>query len=262
MSISCGAVSGIALLNSFVAFSKLFASNSLWHVFFFSFRFSSASHPLFESPPGMWKLSVFRKKNPEFAEKIHIDGVKDAGKLNDHLYRGTQPNEHGLRALKKLGVTMIVDLRGESRRESTHGKKEAQVLGMQFVLIPGNGWTPPTDEQMAQFSAIIAQQPEHTIFIHCWLGGDRTGVFLAAYRIAFEHWTPEQALQEMHQFHFKSFWHPAMRDYVRKFRDASRLRRRLRLTAQYKNLQSPFVLLLPPEFFPTLFSQYLSTFST
>ncbi len=88
---------------------------------------------------------------------------------------------------------------------------------MQFVLIPGNGWTPPTDEQMAQFFAIIAQQPEHTIFIHCWLGGDRTGVFLAAYRIAFEHWTPEQALQEMHQFHFKSFWHPAMRAYVRKF---------------------------------------------
>jgi hypothetical protein len=67
------------------------------------------------------------KKNPEFAEKIHIESIKDAGKLNDHLYRGTQPNEHGLRALKKLGVTMIVDLRGESRRESTNKKKKRKL---------------------------------------------------------------------------------------------------------------------------------------
>ena len=157
------------------------------------------------------------EKNPAFAEKIHIDGVKDAGKLNDHLYRGTQPNKKGVQALQQLGVTTIVDLRGEFRHESNNEKKEAESLGMQFVLIPGNGWTPPTDKQVAEFFALLSEQPKHTIFIHCWLGGDRTGVFLAAYRIAFQHWTAEQALQEMHAFHFKSFWHPAMKKYVREF---------------------------------------------
>lgn len=35
-------------------------------------------------------------KNPAFAERIQIHGVKHAGKLNDHLYRGTQPNQDGL----------------------------------------------------------------------------------------------------------------------------------------------------------------------
>ncbi|HKN26062.1 MAG TPA: protein-tyrosine phosphatase family protein [Candidatus Acidoferrum sp.] len=127
---------------------------------------------------------------------------------------------------------------------------------MQFVLIAGNGWTPPTDEQMAQFFAIIAQQPEHPIFIHCWLGGDRAGVFLAA------HWTPEQALQEMHLFHFKSFWHRAMRDYVRKFPERLATSPAL---APYRAIQESPVALRSsstPEFFPTLFSQYLSTFST
>jgi len=88
---------------------------------------------------------------------------------------------------------------------------------MKFLLIPGNGWTPPTDQQMARFFALVAAHPRDTIFIHCWFGEDRTGVFIAAYRIAFEHWTAEESLEEMHQFHFKSFWHPAMKGYVRDF---------------------------------------------
>jgi len=157
------------------------------------------------------------EKNRRFAEKIHIDGVKDAGKLNDHLYRGTQPNKKGVQALQQLGVTTIVDLRAEFHHESDNEKKEAESLGVQFVLIPGNGWSPPTDKQIAEFFALLSEQPKRTVFIHCWLGGDRTGVFLAAYRIAFQHWTPEQALREMHAFHFKSFWHPAMKKYVKEF---------------------------------------------
>jgi tyrosine-protein phosphatase SIW14 len=157
------------------------------------------------------------KNHPEFAEKIHIDGVKDAGKLGPHLYRGTQPSKKGLRNLKKLGVTTVVDLRGEFRHESTKERRESEALGMHFVLIPGNGWHPPTDKQMAEFFSIIAQRPENTVFIHCWLGSDRTGVFIAAYRIAFDHWSAEHALEEMHAFHFKAFWHPAMKKYVREF---------------------------------------------
>jgi tyrosine-protein phosphatase SIW14 len=55
------------------------------------------------------------------------------------------------------------------------------------------------------------------MFVHCWLGGDRSGVFIAAYRIAFNAWTPEQAIEEMKSFHFKAFWHPAMKAYIRDF---------------------------------------------
>ena len=159
------------------------------------------------------------EKNPTFAEKLHIKGITDAGQINDHLYRGTQPNEEGFQQLCKLGVTLIVDLRGEVTHNSAHEKKQVEELGMKSVLIPGNGWTPPSDKQMAEFFAAIKERPRPTIFIHCWLGGDRTGVFLAAYRIAFNHWTSEQALAERNKFHFKSFWHPVMKEYTRQFRD-------------------------------------------
>ena len=161
--------------------------------------------------------TVAREQHRAFAEKIRIEGVENVGKLNDHLYRGTQPNERGVEELKKLGVTTIIDLRGESRGKSERELQEAHSLGMQFVLIPGDGWAPPSDEQMAQFFSILAERPKHTIFIHCYFGSDRTGVFIAAYRMAFEHWTPGQALAEMYAFHFKGFWHPAMKEYIRTF---------------------------------------------
>ena len=88
---------------------------------------------------------------------------------------------------------------------------------MDLVSIPGNGWSPPRDEQIAKFFSLIREKPRRRIFVHCWLGSDRSGVFIALYRMAFDGWTPEQALSEMRAFHFKSFWHPAMKAYIRNF---------------------------------------------
>jgi len=156
---------------------------------------------------------------PEYAEKLNIPGLKDLGKINDRLYRGAQPGGKGLKQLReKLDIDTIVDLRGEFkfillRRERKHAKK----LGMQVVSIPGNGWSPPNDKEIAEFFGLIQQKPQRRIFVHCWLGGDRVGDFIAAYRIAFDGWTPDQAIREMHMFHFKSHWHPAMEKFVRKF---------------------------------------------
>jgi hypothetical protein len=33
---------------------------------------------------------------PALGEKIHISGISDAGKINDFLYRGSQPNQKGI----------------------------------------------------------------------------------------------------------------------------------------------------------------------
>jgi hypothetical protein len=97
-----------------------------------AWRSHFSSHFLRAPPRSRQKLFPLRQKKPAFAEKIHINGVKDAGKLNDHLYRGTQPNQNGLKELQKRGITKIVDLRGESRHESETEKKRAEELGMKF----------------------------------------------------------------------------------------------------------------------------------
>jgi protein tyrosine phosphatase (PTP) superfamily phosphohydrolase (DUF442 family) len=155
--------------------------------------------------------------SPAFAKKIQAPGLSAVGKLNDFVFRGSQPNADGIKELKKLGITTIVDLRGERQGTVETERALAEAAGMRLVSIRASGWSPPTDEQLAQFFSLLRKRPPETLYVHCWLGDDRTGVFLAAYRIAFEHWTPEQALREMYFFHFKGFWHPSMKTYIRNF---------------------------------------------
>ena len=150
-------------------------------------------------------------------QKLHLAGIPNAGKVTDVLYRGAQPKEVGLSELKMLGITTIVDLRGEDREKVAWERKHAESLGMRFVHIPVSGWSPPSDEQIVQFLSLFRSQPGQKVFVHCRFGDDRTGVFTAAYRIAIDEWSPEQAMQEMYFFGFNGFWHPSMKSYIRDF---------------------------------------------
>jgi tyrosine-protein phosphatase SIW14 len=152
---------------------------------------------------------------PAYGEKLHLAGIHNAGKVTDVLYRGAQPNDTGLAELKKLGVTTIVDLRGEDRQKIDWERGAAVALGMRFVDIPVSGWSPPSDEQVAQFLELFRGDPHQKVFVHCRFGDDRTGVFVATYRIATEKWSPEQAMGEMYFFGFNGFWHPSMKKFVR-----------------------------------------------
>ena len=152
-----------------------------------------------------------------FGQKLQIAGVHNAGKITDSLYRGAQPKETGLSELKLLGVTTIVDLRGEDQEKVTWERNRAESLGMRFVHIPVSGWSPPTDEQVVQFLSLFRGEPGQKVFVHCRFGDDRTGVFVATYRMTFEKWSAEQAMKEMYFFGFNGFWHPAMKSFIRDF---------------------------------------------
>lgn len=149
------------------------------------------------------------------AEKISVSGISNVGKVSDALFRGAQPHLSSLDELKKLGITTIIDLRGEAHDFRDHEQARAEALGIHFVSIPLGGFSTPTDAQLAEFFALLRQTPTPKIFIHCQFGADRTGVFIAAYRIAFQHWSSADALAEMHRFGFHSHWHPGMITYVR-----------------------------------------------
>jgi len=150
------------------------------------------------------------------AEKLKIAGVLNAGKISETLLRGAQPSPQGLVELKKLGITTIVDLRG-NRGPVARERAQAESLGMRFIDIPVSGWSPPANAQVAEFLKLFHHDPTQKIFVHCYFGSDRTGVMVAAYRMAQQNWTPDQAVEEMYSFGFHYHWYPAMQSYVRKF---------------------------------------------
>jgi protein tyrosine/serine phosphatase len=150
------------------------------------------------------------------AEKIKLSGVPNAGKISEMLLRGAQPSAQGLAELKKLGVTTIVDLRG-NRGPVARERAEVEALGMRFVGIPVSGWSAPSNAQVAEFLKLFRDDPQQKIFVHCYFGQDRSGVMVAAYRIAQQNWTADQAVAEMDSFGFHAHLYPGMKSYVRKF---------------------------------------------
>jgi tyrosine-protein phosphatase SIW14 len=150
------------------------------------------------------------------AEKLKLAGVPNAGKVSEMLLRGAQPSARGLAELKKLGVTTIVDLRGNSGPVAWE-RARAESLGMRFVNIPVLGWSAPDDAQVALFLKIVQQDPTQKIFVHCYYGEDRTGVMVATYRIAEQNWTAGQAAAEMNSFGFHYHLYPGMKSYVHEF---------------------------------------------
>ena len=152
-----------------------------------------------------------------YGEKIHVAGVPNAGKINEHLYRGAQPKPASMAELKKLGVTTVVDLRREDNHTMEAERAEAEAQGLHFVNIPVGGFSSPTNAQVVQFLSLFRDHPDQTIFVHCHYGEDRTGVCVASYRMSMERWPEQQAENEMKFFGFNRRWQRDMKEFVRDY---------------------------------------------
>jgi tyrosine-protein phosphatase SIW14 len=149
-----------------------------------------------------------------FGEKLKLRGVPNAGKVGDMLYRGAQPRDLGYQQLKNLGVNIVVDLRNTKSNSAEQSSVEA--FGMHYISIATSAFFGPTDSEVAAFLKVIRDNPQQKIFVHCYFGDDRTGVMIATYRMAEQHWTADQAYNEMRSFHFHTYL-VLMGHYVKAF---------------------------------------------
>ena len=150
----------------------------------------------------------------EMGRHLKAKGVPNFGEVTSTLYRGGQPTKEGFETLARMGIAIIVDT-GRSKRD----EKLVTSLGMTYVSLPW--YCPfPKDKVFAEFIEITKQNPHKKIFVHCRLGDDRTGMMIAAYRMAVEHWTAKEALEEMHEFGYRGIHHlmcPGLGSYEKGF---------------------------------------------
>jgi protein tyrosine/serine phosphatase len=187
---------------------------------FFSLTFALFFFSFFSSVPFRQSPARSSSSSPPIAQKLSLRGISNAARVSDSLFRGAQPHLSALGELKNLGVTTIVDLRRESPSLRAQERSRAESLGMHFISIPVGVFSTPTSAQLAEFFSLLREVPPQKIFVHCEYGEDRTGVFIASYRIAFERWSPDQAISEMLAFRFHRHWHPSMANFVRALPDS------------------------------------------
>src|ERR1700674_4007274 len=163
-----------------------------------------AQDPSPPPPPTQQQTETQQPPADNPAEVIGKQLIPDFAEVTPTLYRGAQPRKHGFEALAKLGIQIVVDLRGDRDGE----RKEGTSLGMQYVPMH---WqcSFPKDSIFAAFLILIRENPGKKIFVHCRVGDDRTGMMIATYRMAEEGWTAKQAMEEMTKYGF-SFVHSRM----------------------------------------------------
>ena len=127
-----------------------------------------------------------------------VEGVPNFHQVNARLYRGGQPSAAAWPKLAALGVTTVIDLCREREHSTAAEAKAVEAAGMDYVNFPMDGFATPTAAQMAEVLGLV--EAGDTVFVHCKLGMDRTGVVVATYRIAREHWANQQALDEAEAF--------------------------------------------------------------
>ena len=157
-----------------------------------------------------------------------LKGIPNFGVVTPDLYRGGVPSPAAIEALHKKGIEIVVDMRGHNQRE----EDEVTKLGMKYVAIPSH--CPfPRDKTYAKFLQVMEENPGKKVFVHCRLGDDRTGMAVAAYRMAEQGWTADEAMREMQSFGFTGVHHmicPGLKEYEKKFPE------HLRKNAEFRGL--------------------------
>ncbi len=151
------------------------------------------------------------------ARTLAVPGVPNLGEVSSTLYRGAQPTQQGFQKLAEMGISIVVDLR---ERGLEVERRQVTKLGMRFVPIPWNCFH-PEDTDMARFLRLLRDNRGKKVFVHCQTGDDRTGMMIAAYRMAEEGWTAGRAMKEMEAYGFTSSHHlicPGLSTYEARFR--------------------------------------------
>jgi len=142
-----------------------------------------------------------------YAPLIHV-GTEQ---VTPNLYRGPDPKVKAIYALHDQGIKTVISLRTNPERKK---ERLCQKLGMKWINIRTGVFKTPTDDQFDEFRRIVNDPACQPCYTSCEIDMDRTGVYLAAYRLVDQHWTSEQVNQEFKLHHQKTWW-PIFRKYQR-----------------------------------------------
>jgi protein tyrosine/serine phosphatase len=162
-----------------------------------------------------FNLVAVASANAKTAPAFPNISIKNFGQMDEHFFRGAQPDEKDFKSLAALGIKTIIDLRDDP---ASYEKRDAEAAGMRYVNIPMSDSNRPRDEQIDQFLKLANDPATGRFFVHCAGGRHRTGVMGAVYRMTHDGWNFDQAYKEMQNYDFYTrFGHGALKDYVQDF---------------------------------------------
>ena len=142
-----------------------------------------------------------------WAEPVDLAGVPNLHRVTPLIYRSAPPSAEGFHNLAKIGVKTVINL-----RRTVDDSPLAVGTGLALIHIKittrhvtdGNG----AKIALALRALRDAQSPAGPVLLHCTHGADRTGIIAALWRMLYQGWSRDQALEELQQggFGFHAVW--------------------------------------------------------
>lgn len=131
----------------------------------------------------------------ETAVPIKIQGVDNLYKVSETLFRSAQPTETGMKNIESFGIGTVISLR--SKQKDTELAKNTE---LNLIHVSMRAWNPKYEDTVKVMYLLNPNNPDTNkkpILIHCYHGADRTGMMVALYRMVYQNWEREKALNEM-----------------------------------------------------------------
>ena len=130
------------------------------------------------------------ERNTEWATPL--PQVSNLHQVTPVLYRSAKLDSSDVAQLQALGVKTVISLR------SFHS--DTQVLegsGIRAVRIPINTWAIRDRHVIETMRSIRSAEQQGPVLLHCLHGADRTGMMAAMYRMLYQGWPREKAIDEL-----------------------------------------------------------------
>lgn len=133
-----------------------------------------------------------RLRPDNWATPLISEQMQNWYKVDDLVYRSEQPDDKGMQELARFGIKRVLNLRN-FHSDDDELKDSGESMTLYRVAMQAEGIT---DSEIIAALKVIMEE-ETPILIHCWHGSDRTGTVIALYRIIFQNWSRQAALDEL-----------------------------------------------------------------
>lgn len=170
---------------------------------------------------------AFEVRPAAWAPKVEpvLAGLPNFYRVAANLYRSAQPDAAGFRHLESLGLRAVLSL-----RQTVNDTPLAASTDLTLTRVPmksryvGEKNGAKVVQAMRDVRAGMALGP---VLVHCHHGADRTGLIVALWRVLYDGWTRQQAIDELIEggYGFHPIW-SNIPGYLRRV-DLSALRERI-----------------------------------
>lgn len=145
-----------------------------------------------------------------WAETVEVAGLPNLHRVSADLYRSALPKGGSYEAAREFGIKTVVNLRPGPASYDRNGRPDPD-----YVNIPVRT-SEPDYAEAKRFFEIVDDPDRAPVLLHCYHGADRTGAFIALYRINRQGWSADEAIREMTGggYHFHVVW-KSLIDWVR-----------------------------------------------